>query len=547
VIVRTVAERQVIVAASDEAADLGIRGGMTLTQARALNAAIVHAEHDPERDQKALEALGRWMMRFSPVVSLCGTGSLPVSETVSTNDHGRAARATGLFLDVTGCERLFGGLGKIARHVRDAMARLGVAARVAVAPTPGGAWALTLAPAPKSGDVPVVSLDQLESSLAPLPPAALRISDKLDASLHHLGLSTVGQLAALPREVLPARFGPELLERLDQALGRAPEPLVPLDPDVRVEARADFDGAVSALEVIWAAFQQLVSRVIRQLARRGRGARTLEVEFLRDTPLPPIKRTILLSRPSRDPVNLFHLFRCATEDLGAPPAPRSRLRGRKPGQPRLSASATRVENFQSEGFTGLKLAVPLHEPLADEQIALLGREAYAGLRELDHLVERLRVRLGADAVVQPELVESHVPERGWGTGREGRETGGQGDKGTRGPKSRFWPLSACPPVPLPPCLSSLAARPLHLLPLPAEVRVMVSPSGDREGRPVMFVHEDGVHRLGHCVGPERIAGRWWDGHDKTRDYFDVQDEQGRRFWVFRVTQTAKWYLHGVFE
>ena len=76
---------------------------------------------------------------------------------------------------------------------------------------------------------------------------------------------------------------------------------------------------------------------------------------------------------------------------------------------------------------------------------------------------------------------------------------------------------------------------------------MVSPSDDREGRPVMFVHEDGVHRVAHCVGPERIAGRWWDGNDKTRDYFDVQDETGRRFWVFRVTQTGKWYLHGVFE
>ena len=76
---------------------------------------------------------------------------------------------------------------------------------------------------------------------------------------------------------------------------------------------------------------------------------------------------------------------------------------------------------------------------------------------------------------------------------------------------------------------------------------MVSPSDDREGRPVMFVHEDGVHRVSHCVGPERIAGRWWDGNDKTRDYFDVQDEAGRRFWVFRVTQTGKWYLHGIFE
>jgi protein ImuB len=73
---------------------------------------------------------------------------------------------------------------------------------------------------------------------------------------------------------------------------------------------------------------------------------------------------------------------------------------------------------------------------------------------------------------------------------------------------------------------------------------MVSPSDDREGRPVMFSHEGQVHRVAHAVGPERIAGQWWDGHDKTRDYFDVQDEQGRRFWVFRVAETGKWYLHG---
>ena len=536
-----------IVAASDEAFDLGIREGMTLTQARALHAGVAHAEQDFERDHKALEALGRWMMRFSPAVALsCGTGSLPVSKTPCKQEHGQAARATGLFVDVTGCERLFGGICNVARQVQHSLAQLRIHARVAVAPTPGGAWALTFATARGAGDVPIVSQGELAPALAPLPPFALRIGDELDAALHHLGLTTVGQLMQLPREVLPARFGDELLVRLDQALGRVPEPLVPLEYVCPVEARADFDGAVSALEVIWAAFQQLISRVIRQLARRGRGVRTLEVEFLRDTPLPPIKRTILLSRPSRDPVNLFHLFRCATEDLGAPPRPRSRLRGRK-----LGAAATRVENFESEGFTGLKLAVPLHEPLPDEQIALLGHEAYAGQRELDHLVERLRVRLGAEAVVRAELVESHVPERGWAEATERRSDGATKGETGAGTAISFPSVAASlrrsVARPSLPPHTFMGLRPLHLLPCPAELRVMVSPSDDREGRPVMFVHEDGVHRVSHCVGPERIAGRWWDGHDKTRDYFDVQDEQGRRFWVFRVTQTGKWYLHGVFE
>jgi protein ImuB len=565
VIVRTVAERQVIVAACGDAEAAGIRVGLTLTQARALHAGVVHVEHEPEKDRRGLAALGRWMMRFSPVVALacdsltCDTGVPPVradqvdheAATSQSTQHGRDARGTGLFLDVTGCERLFRGLHNLVRLIVSSLARMGLSARVAVAPTPGGAWALTFAAAPPGPDrFLIVPQDRLEAALAPLPAAALRIEDDLADALHHLGISTIGQLMELPREVLPARFGPALLERLDEALGRVAEPLVPLEDVSPIGAGVEFDGAVSSLEVIWAAFQQTVGRVIRQLARRGRGARRLEVEFVREAPLPPIQRSILLSRPSRDPVNLFNLFRCATEDLGAPPpAPRSRLRGRRPGVSVLpSAAVRRVEHFQSEGFIALRLAVPLHEPLADEQIALLGHEAYAGQQELDRLIERLRVRLGESAVVQAELVESHVPERGWREGGEKREDRGwriEDSKGsTRGARrhalsSIFYPLSSSPPPP--------PYRPLHLLPTPTEVRVMVSPSDDREGRPVMFAHEGSARRVAHFVGPERIAGRWWDGHDKTRDYFDVQDPQGRRFWIFRVTQTGKWYLHGVFE
>jgi protein ImuB len=75
---------------------------------------------------------------------------------------------------------------------------------------------------------------------------------------------------------------------------------------------------------------------------------------------------------------------------------------------------------------------------------------------------------------------------------------------------------------------------------------MVSPSEDRDGRPILFRHHDEVHKLRHAIGPERISGEWWRGHDRTRDYFDVEDDQGRRFWIFRVQETNRWYLHGMF-
>ena len=82
---------------------------------------------------------------------------------------------------------------------------------------------------------------------------------------------------------------------------------------------------------------------------------------------------------------------------------------------------------------------------------------------------------------------------------------------------------------------------------------MVEPSDHWEGRPAQFTHRSNVHRLVHVLGPERVAGEWWRGHYKTRDYYDALDDTGRRFWIFRVVtqmtperRTARWFLHGVF-
>ncbi|HZN65716.1 MAG TPA: DNA polymerase Y family protein [Tepidisphaeraceae bacterium] len=553
VLTRTVAERQLVVAASGAARHLGIRPGLTLTQARALHANVQHAEHDPRRDRKALEALGRWMMRFSPTVSACGTGFQRVSENSGKPEHGQDARATsGLFLDVTGCERLFHGLDNLVRQASDALRRMNFTARLAVAPTPGAAWAVAAAGRANGA---IVTEPDLERALAALPPAALRVDDELVASLHHLGLTAIGQLLAMPREVLPARFGPQLLHRLDQALGRVAEPLVPLADPPPVEAEADFDGAaVSSLEAVWEVFQQLLGKVVAQLARRGLGARRLELEFRRDPPLPPVRKTIHLSRPSRDPVNLFHLFRCCVEGPG-PGEEGSGFRVQGSGKKRKlraapgAAPADRrtLDVEARDGFTGLSLKVPLCEPLADEQVDLLGHEQYAGQLELDRLVERLRLRLGDHAVIRPELVEAYVPERGW---RGGRGVGEE-DRGWRiedRKRKKRDPVQAAPLSSIfYPLSSSPHSRPLHLLPRPVEIRVMVSPSEDREGRPVQFGHGGRTERVDQAVGPERIAGQWWEGHHRTRDYFDVLTPGGRRFWIFRVVETARWYLHGVFE
>jgi protein ImuB len=454
--------------------------------------------------------------------------------------NGPVARAAeevdAIFLDITGCERLFGSVENIVSRVSSALSRLGISIAVAAAPTPGAAWALAFA----DRDGAIVATERLESSLDPLPVEALRIEEEICECLKHLGLTTIGQVMHLPREVLPARFGQIILRRVDQAMGWVAEPLVPLEYRPPIEARMDFEGSVGSLEAIWSAFQDLIERVIRQLIRRGAGARRVDVELLRNY-APPVRREIFLSRPSRDPANLFNLFRCSLEELELPryEKSKSRLRATRSGAALRSARGLEESHICDDGFSGLRLTVPLFETLTDEQILLLDHERHAGELELDRLMERLCVRLGSESVVRAELVESYAPEEAWeGSGfrvqvkSSGVRVGGSGKSNSS--------LNPEPRTPHPP-------RPLHLLPAPIEIRVMVTPSEDAEGDPAAFTHEGVVHPVAHAVGPERIGGRWWDGRDKTRDYFDVADPTGRRFWIFRVVQTARWYLHGTFE
>jgi len=398
---------------------------MTLTQARALCANVEHAEHDPARDMRALEALGRWLMRFTPTVALDSSQS-----------------ADGIFLDITGCQRLFGSVQNIVRQVIDALAFLRISAHVAVAPTPGAAWALAAYERPAHGqnraahagdDNNIASPNTLLQMLAPLPPAALRISDDLAGVLHHLGLVRIGQVIDLPRGLLPARFGPELLLRIDQALGRIPEPLVPLEHLTPIAARMDFDGGVSSLEAIWAAFQQLIGEIIAQLTHRGCGARRLDIELLHFHE-PPVRKSILLSRPSRDAVNLFNLFRCGMEEgegqrVGRGEGRRDkgtegqRVRNQKtcghenpPDPLSLCPSVPLSLSLADTGYSGMILRVPVFEPLTDHQIGLLGQQEYDGQMELDRLIERLRIRLGEQSVASVQLAESHIPEKAWQEG-----------------------------------------------------------------------------------------------------------------------------------
>ena len=516
VLIETVASRQIVVCACNHAMAHGVRRGMTLAQARAICPDLSHAPHQPAEDARALESLARWLMRFSPVVA--------------------PEPPDAIFLDVTGSERLFGSYENLLRIVTLAVARLNISANICIAPTLGAAWAVA-----SFIDGAIVSPDQLISTLSPFPPQALRLDAVTAAVLDSLGIETIGRLIDLPREALPARFGATLLQRIDQALGRIAEPLAPLPHRSPIQARMEFDGAVDSPEILGLALKELLGTLLVQLTRHGCGARRLDVEF-RCAHHPPLLKTILLSRPTRNVGNLLNLLRCMLETV-----------------------------YSDEGFTAIRLSAPLFERLTDEQSTLHEDAGHVSEVELGHLLERLQIRLGPQAVVRAELIESHLPEKASQLlastlSRRERKIandeiqihGGMTNDEIRihesMTNSRMKDFASIRNLNIRNLfvnsnfvIRHSSPRPLHLLSKPREVKVMSAPSHEGGGLPFSFTCDGTVHRIMHAIGPERIAGVWWEGRDKTRDYFDAQDHNGRRFWLFRVAQSGRWFMHGLFE
>jgi protein ImuB len=455
---------------------------MSLADAKALCGVLVCIEHDPAGDQRALEALGRWLIRFTPIVAR------------ATEDE--ESSLPGLFLDLTGCELLFRGIPRLVGLIRQSLERFTIPAQLAVATTPGAAWALAIT----GGPVPkIVDAASLVSAVSPLPITSLRLDEVVMEDLILLGLQQVGHVLALPREELPSRFGPSLLKRLDQLTGAVHEPLVKLVTEAPITARMDLDAPIESPETIQFIFEKLLSLVLSDLIRRNHGVRQLRMTCKPDPgwDRPMVTRTIALSRPHRHQRTLSDLIRCEIERIDC-----------------------------DHGFVRFQLDVPAHEPISESQTQLFEQQSTDEQFELERLFQRLRSRLGDATVIRPELVESYLPERAWR------------------PATDDAPAVAV--IPLPP-------RPLYLLKMPVEIRVICEPCDDRTGEPRQFSWQSNVYRLRHITGPERIAGEWWRGHHRTRDYYDVEDEIGRRFWIFRVARLLKeriifrWFLHGRFD
>ncbi len=466
-----------VTAVNPAAQAAGLGPGLTLADARALVPGLDAETADPRSDARALGALANWCLRFTPTVALDGGG--------------------GLTLDVTGCAHLHGGEAVMLARIMGALRGLGFTTLAALADSRRMAWAGArfLADAGSRGGV-IVPPGGARIVLTPMPVAALGLGAETAAGLTRLGLRRIGDVLAMPRGELAARFGAVVGDHLDQALGDAAEVLIPRRPAPPYQLRQAFTEPLIDHGGVGRAMAELLAELCRRLEAEGRGLRRLEVSLFR---LDGGRRVAAIgtARPNRDPAHLQGLLASHLDklDLGL-------------------------------GVETVTLAAPVTEPLSAAQVALMDDSRTTG--DLATLVDRLSGRLGLSGVIRLAPRESHVPERS------------------------VAPVPALAPRAGMPWRDDIV-RPPRLFPRPEPVEAMAMVP---DAPPLRFNWRGRPHRVARAEGPERIAAEWWretraPDSNSWRDYYRVEDDAGARFWLYRhgpygPEGQAKWYLHGVF-
>jgi len=453
---------QSLVAHADRrAAAAGVRAGMSVGHARALigERPTLVLPHEPALDADALDALAQWALRFAPRVAV--------------------DPPAGLFMDATGCRRLFRGYRRLAQRLADALDRLGIEHRIAMASTFGGAWALARfarrTPA-------LIGRDRLLEALRPLPPAALRLDHDTLAALAELGIDRIEHLLALPRAELTERFGPTLALRLDQATGEAIESLDPIRLVDPPRVGFEFDGPAKQLDAVVVIARRLLEELCERLAGRESGAArfalTLEHADHRRQ-----RFDLTLRRPSREVDHLWSLLRLKLEavDLGE-------------GVDRMALKAERLERLAH------------HQRRAWWGGAEGGAEAgWESARAFGRLLDVLAGRLGHDRLWRIGGRASHLPWRAFeltpalsGDGSGARSGSGRGPRVERRGWEGFERAWGMPGGDQP---SVVFAR-------PEGVEVIASTP---DGPPRWVRWRGSAYGVRRALGPQRLTPEWWRG------------------------------------
>ena len=477
----------------------GLFATQSLADARALVPGLAVREIDRSAIAARFADFADWHSNASPLVAV-----LP--DIAAYGD---------LVLDITGVTHLFGGEAAMLEKLTGRLENLGFAVTGGIADSIGAAWAMAhFAPGR------IVSSDAA-AALAPLPVAALRLAEPVIDGLMQMGLKRVGDLYGRNRPALAARFGAGLLLRLDQALGHVEEKFTPRLPLAEHYAERRFAEPIGLLDDVLMTARDLAIRLASDLERKGLGAQAFHL-FLYRVDHRVTTLTVRAGRATRDPLHIARLFAHQAERLGG-------------------------EYDAGFGIDMIRLAADTLAALDSAQLGAFGTRD--GTADLDRLYDRMASRLGPNAISRIKFVNTHIPERA----------------------ARLEPVLADTPDDPLAAPDPALPRPIRLLPRPEPIEVVAAEIPD--GPPRAMVWRRVTYRFLKARGPERIGPEWWrharplastrdhddlpegapvfDADALTRDYFIMEDDGGRRFWLFRhglygEGANPAWFLHGFF-
>lgn len=509
---------QTLASLSVEAEAEGLRIGQGLTDARALCPTLLTRLESPMVEAAFLTALRRWAGKFSPWV----------------NTEGRAS----LVIDLTGCAHLFGGEEPLLAQIEQDCIGLGISAQAGVADTVGAAWALARFAGQgvshlRSGDaiaqearatrskaarrhwvkggrapvrasaVPCLARiappGRMRGALTGLPIAALRLSDDAASGLIRLGIRQVGDLTGLPRATVARRFGRDVVQRLDQALGMEPEPISPARAPDHFAVRLSLPEPIGLETDVLAAIDRLLPSLEKRLRDKGRGVRRLQLQLYRsDHTMQSV--AIGLARSSASPERMRPLLRLKLGDIDP---------GFGIDRVRLWAEAT--EPLHEQQHKG-------HFDAADAVNAKLRVDSV-----MDDLLGRIGARVGLEAITRLAPADSNIPEK----------------SATIMAAAFSDPVQAWPAATTP--------RPIQLFP------IELVTSQDEAKPPRLFRWRRRDFETTHATGPERLSPEWWlddpNWRSGVRDYWRVITTTGEKLWLFHAhgaLTSGGWFCQGDF-
>jgi protein ImuB len=461
--------RMIIVAANKPALLQGVFNGMVLADARAIIPSLEVADEIPGLQQTLLPKIAEWCIRFTPFVSIDTAG--------------------GLIFDATGCSHLWGGDEAYLKNIIQRFEKLGYNVRAGMADTIGCAWAVTRF----SKDSLLIEPGQQLPAISALPPDALRLEPNTIERLHKLGLKQISQFMNMPRAALRRRFGPQLLIRLDEAIGYRDEIIEPVTAIETFQVRLPSIEPILSATGITIAITTLLEQLTDQLKQQDKGLRAANFICHR-TDGKTEQISVGTNRPSANSKHLFKLFE------------------------------ERISNI--EPGPGIELFI-LEAPVVEDHTALQSSlwETSGGINDhrLSELLDRFTLRLGKDAFQRFLPAQHYWPERSINPTTD-----------LDAVPATHWNIDR--------------PRPVHLLGTPKIIEV-TAPIPDYP--PMLFRYMGKLHKVARADGPERIEQEWWIAAGEHRDYYTIEDEDGKRYWVFRSghytgDRSDQWYIHGFF-